>query len=198
MKAPSFEGTDDGARRSHNLVFGRRLSIPPGSELGDLDSDQLSEKKDEDEDLGSGSDNDGGGGSKKSSSSSSSSSSDTSSSSSSSSTSTSKNGTSKQMPPSHSATASTSGIPASNEPGPSDSMASVKARLLEQMEAGQLPRTTETQRSRQRLTHGTRYRVPAALKEALRLGFINPNLPAPRGMQWERIQDGFRLTPRGG
>ena len=112
--------------------------------------------------------------------------------------STSKKGTSQQKPSSQSASASVSGIPAFNEPGPSQSMASAKARLLQQMEAGQLPRTTETQRSRQRLTHGTRYRVPGALKEALRLGFINPNLPPPQGLVWERIRDGFQLSPRGG
>ena len=65
--------------------------------------------------------------------------------------------------------------------------------------SGDLPRTSEQQRRRQRLVHGRTYRVPPFLSGALKSGYINPNLPAPRGMQWRSLDaKTWSLQPRGG
>ena len=71
--------------------------------------------------------------------------------------------------------------------------------LEELIAAGDLPRTSEEQRRRQTLVHGTTYRVPPFLRGALQAGYINPNLPAPRGMQWRPLDaKTWSLQPRGG
>ena len=77
--------------------------------------------------------------------------------------------------------------------------AEIMARLHAMMESGQLPRTTEAQRTRNKVTPGTLYGVPSGLCEALRFGFISPNLPPPSGLAWHRLRgQGFVLRPRGG
>ena len=193
LKAPMFPGQDDEARKGHNMVLGRRLTIPDTDTMKGWDSDALSEKKDEEV----GSDSASGGASRSGKSSSHSSSSSSSSSSSDSSSSTTSN-----EPPLKRQQASESTLPDREKQNvaaePAVEEAPIITELLEQMRAGRLPQTSAEQRNRQRLTHGTRYSVPATLKEALRHGFINPNLPPPPGMVWRRQTGGFRLCLQGG
>ena len=48
-----------------------------------------------------------------------------------------------------------------------------------------IPRSTLEMRLRSRLTFGSEYGVPSALKEALWFGYLHPNLGAPQGLQWK-------------
>ena len=68
----------------------------------------------------------------------------------------------------------------------------------ELMRLGRLPLTTPEQRSRQKLSHDTLYRIPQRLRRALKEGWINPNLPPPTGLEWRPIPGGWLLHPRGG
>ena len=75
----------------------------------------------------------------------------------------------------------------------------VTERMEAMIAAGQLPRTTKAQRRRNKRTNNTEYGVPQGLSEALQWGFVHPNLPPPRGMQW--VASGlkqFTLQYRGG
>ena len=74
----------------------------------------------------------------------------------------------------------------------------VRAELERMVTEGMLPRTTSEQRKRQKLSRGSEYGVPPNLKNALKWGYISPNLPAPTGMQWRARGGRWSLLPRGG
>ena len=74
----------------------------------------------------------------------------------------------------------------------------VHARMLERLRARAIPKTCVAQRCRSKLTGGTSYRVPPALKEALRWHYIHPDLAPPEGMVWKRFAGGFTLAIKGG
>ena len=64
---------------------------------------------------------------------------------------------------------------------------------------GAVPNTTLRQRQRNRLTPGSHYGVPNSLKRALRLGYIHPCLPPPRGFIWKPYAGGsWGLVGKGG
>ena len=49
---------------------------------------------------------------------------------------------------------------------------------------GKIPVSTLKQRRRQKGTSGSCYGVEASLRDALKFGYIGPNLPAPLGRIW--------------
>ena len=79
---------------------------------------------------------------------------------------------------------------------------SVPKEVHERMQAlylsGGVPPTNLGQRERTRLTGGTNYAVPSALKEALEYGYIHPNLAPPSGYRWSYHGGNWRLVLRGG
>lgn len=95
------------------------------------------------------------------------------------------------------------GLP-SGEPGPEDLgsagdvPAEVHGRMVALFVAGGLPRSSLNQRRRNRLTSGSGYCVPGSLREALRWGYVHPNLQPPHGMVWRGLGGVWRLVPRGG
>ena len=78
----------------------------------------------------------------------------------------------------------------------------VPEALHSQMEAmvaaGTLHPTTPEQRQRNRGTAGSEYGVPAGLGDALKYGYIGPNLPPPAGLTWRHSGGQWKLIPRGG
>jgi len=64
--------------------------------------------------------------------------------------------------------------------------------------SGDLPITTLEQRSRNQRTPGTTYGTPQTLRAALQHGYIHPNLPAPRGMEWRARAGTWCLKVKGG
>ena len=64
--------------------------------------------------------------------------------------------------------------------------------------SGKIPKSTLTQRERQRAVTNTHYEIPAPLAPALRHGYISPNLPPPQGMKWVCKAGTWRLRHRGG
>ena len=62
---------------------------------------------------------------------------------------------------------------------------------------GLIPFTSSQQRLRNRRTRGSTYGVPADLSDALRFGYISPNLPPPSGMQWRHRSGAWVLEHRG-
>ena len=175
LKAPDFIGCDDAARKQHNGVVGRRLVIPGSEELLQQDSDGLSDLKDEKMGSSSGAQ-----------------------SSSSSSSSSSKRETLPSKRQKQSTATDSKGSESFPQAPEEPSNSPVLRELLAMMQQGKLPTTTSEQRQRQKLFSGTRYRVPSGLKEALRHGFVNPNLPPPTGLVWRKIANGWCLMPAGG
>ena len=74
----------------------------------------------------------------------------------------------------------------------------VHSQLQEMADNGLLSPTTLQQRRRNRGTSGSEYGVPPDLAEALRFGFISPNLPPPAGLIWRHRGGQWILAPRGG
>ena len=75
----------------------------------------------------------------------------------------------------------------------------VRERMEALIASGAIPKTTEAQRRRNKRTANTTYGTPPGLTEALDFGYVHPNLPPPRGMQW--VKSGhkeFSLTYKGG
>ena len=70
--------------------------------------------------------------------------------------------------------------------------------MIAQAERGELPVTTRAQRERNRPSGGTRYIMPESLKAVVNAGYLHPNLPPPRGMQWTYLHGTWRLGLRGG
>lgn len=70
------------------------------------------------------------------------------------------------------------------------------ARMEKLAADGHIPITSTEQRRRHGRLHGSI--VPEALREAVRLGYLHPNLPAPQGMQWECRGGVWGLALRGG
>ena len=63
---------------------------------------------------------------------------------------------------------------------------------------GAIPQSTQAQRQRNKMTRGTDYGVPADLREALRLGYVHPDIGAPQGMRWRAHPNKYLLVPLGG
>jgi hypothetical protein len=74
----------------------------------------------------------------------------------------------------------------------------VHDRMEELARRGGIPCSTPGQRRRHRGTSGSEYGVPPALREALRLGYLSPNLPAPIGLCWKVRGGKWALVPNGG
>ncbi len=78
----------------------------------------------------------------------------------------------------------------------------VPATVHQSMEAlvktGQICRTTLSQRMKCKLTSGSEYGVSSILKEALKYGYIHPDLAPPRGLLWKCRAGSWFLAPRGG
>lgn len=74
----------------------------------------------------------------------------------------------------------------------------VHAEMQALARRGALPRTTVEQRLRQRMVKGTDYGVPAMYRNALRHGYLNPNLPAPSCYMWRCWGTKWLLVTRGG
>jgi hypothetical protein len=97
------------------------------------------------------------------------------------------------------ASSSSSVAPDSPLEGPNPGVpAVVHDRMLALHLAGVLPRTTMSQRLRQRKVVGTTYGVPASLSEAFDFAYINPNLPPPAGYKWRHGVAQWRLCELGG
>lgn len=105
-------------------------------------------------------------------------------------------------PPSAAAAAAAAArAPAPSSPGvdcpPTPPGIAEAARVL--IESNALPRTTPEQRRRNRPKPKVEYKVPQHLYEALKWGYIAPNLPPPAGFVWRACPGGaYRLQPRGG
>ena len=64
---------------------------------------------------------------------------------------------------------------------------------------GAVPMTTPEQRELSGgMRAGSEYRVPDSLLEALRWGYVGPDLPAPQGFLWRGRAGKWQLAPRGG
>lgn len=74
----------------------------------------------------------------------------------------------------------------------------VHERMEELARRGGIPCSTPEQRRRNGMTAGNEYGVPPALRDALRHGYLGPNLPAPIGFYWRAGGGKWSLAPRGG
>lgn len=76
--------------------------------------------------------------------------------------------------------------------------AGIHAEMLARVEMGVLPLTSVEQRVRSRPTAGTNYRVPQVWGDALKWGYIHPNLPPPQGHLWGLGGGVWLLQRKGG
>jgi hypothetical protein len=72
------------------------------------------------------------------------------------------------------------------------------ARMEALLARNAIPRSTLKMRLRSRLTSGSEYGVAAELQEALRLGYLHPDLGAPQGLFWKCRAGRWSLVPRAG
>ena len=63
---------------------------------------------------------------------------------------------------------------------------------------GLIPRTTQQERARNKVSSASVYEVPAELRQALEFGYVHPNIGAPAGLLWRARGGVWRLCPRGG
>ena len=74
----------------------------------------------------------------------------------------------------------------------------VHYRMQEMARKGALPSTSPGQRARQKLVPGTTYGVPPMYREALRFGYLNPNLTCPDCYVWRCQANTWLLSMKGG
>ena len=79
-----------------------------------------------------------------------------------------------------------------------DTPAEVHARMIEMASRGEIPITSLQQRVRNKRTSGSSYGVPEGLADAIRHGYISPNLAPPKGLVWRHRGGSWVLAPRGG
>jgi hypothetical protein len=91
-------------------------------------------------------------------------------------------------------------IPVQMEASPNEP-ADVHARRQQMFQAGGIWPTTPQQRLKQRSSRaGSSYACPPAFAEALKFGYVGPNLPDPPGYKWKSRDSGLSwgLAPQGG
>lgn len=74
----------------------------------------------------------------------------------------------------------------------------VHERMLELRLMGAVPCSTLEQRRRNALTSSSSYGVPTGLRDALKFGYLSPNLAPPEGFCWKGRGGQWALAPRGG
>ncbi len=72
------------------------------------------------------------------------------------------------------------------------------ARMVELHARGGIPFTTVAQRERNQGTAGSTYGAPPEFADAVRFGYLSPNLPAPSGFRWKARGGTWTLAPLGG
>merc|ERR1712060_738948 len=68
------------------------------------------------------------------------------------------------------------------------------ARMLELAQSGQIPVTTADKRKTNIQSKPT-FQGTTEWKEAVKFGYIHPNLPPPKGLAWKKVTVGYKLIP---